>query len=124
MKHQISDNLFIRADNMLNNAGQELQRAEEDVVVPSVCYNSRETIYNYLEGYLNDKLILNTFNILWKRSAVSSIKWDNTIYKYQDLDFIFRNLYNNNLKGASINKNLINLLSMSGKRTIQKKKSV
>jgi hypothetical protein len=52
MKHQISDNLFIRAENLLDNAGQELQRAEEDVVVPAVCYNSRETIYNYLEGYL------------------------------------------------------------------------
>lgn len=62
---------------------------------------------NYLEGYLNDKLILNTFNILWKRSAVSSIKWDNTIYKYQDLDFIFRVLYKNLLKGARIDKSLI-----------------
>lgn len=62
---------------------------------------------NYLEGYLNDKLVLNTFNILWKRSTVVKTSWDNTINKYQDLDFLFRNLYKNDFKGASINRSLI-----------------
>ena len=52
MKKQISENLFIRAEDMLESAGRELQRAEEDVVVPAVCYNSRKTIFNYLEGFL------------------------------------------------------------------------
>jgi len=62
---------------------------------------------NYLEGYLNDILILNTFNILWKRTAVTSHDWDVSIHKYQDLDFIFRVLYKNTLKGEHVDKSLI-----------------
>jgi HEPN domain-containing protein len=52
MKNQISENLFVRAEHMLSNAEEELQRSEGDVVVPAVCYHTRKTIYNYLEGYL------------------------------------------------------------------------
>lgn len=52
MKNQISENLFVRAEAMMNNAEEELQRAEGDVVVPAVCYHTRKMIYNYLEGYL------------------------------------------------------------------------
>lgn len=52
MKKQISENLYMRAEDSLDAAGTELQRAEEDVVTPAVCYNARKTIINYLEGYL------------------------------------------------------------------------
>jgi HEPN domain-containing protein len=52
MKNQISENLFVRAEDMLNHAEEELQRAEGDVVVPAVCFHTRKTICNYLEGYL------------------------------------------------------------------------
>lgn len=64
-------------------------------------------VRNYLEGYLNDKLVINSLNILWKRTAVKDHDWDVGIHKYQDLDFIFRVLYKNTLTGARIDKSLI-----------------
>ncbi|GAB5564466.1 MAG: glycosyltransferase family 2 protein [Winogradskyella sp.] len=73
--------------------------AEKNYSIPKVS--------NYLEAFLMDKLILNTFNILWKRHAVKDVRWDTSILKYQDLDFTFRILYKNTLKGFSIDKCLI-----------------
>lgn len=52
MKKQISENLFIQAEDLLNEAYEELQRAEEDVVTPAVCYNAKKTIVNFMEGFL------------------------------------------------------------------------
>lgn len=70
---------------------------------------------NYLLAYLNDKIILNTFNILWKKAAVLDVKWDETIFKYQDLDFIFRALYNSRLNGSVV-KNCFIIVKLHSKR--------
>lgn len=52
MKKQISENLFIQAEDLLDAAYEELQRAEEDVVTPAVCYHAKQTIINFMEGFL------------------------------------------------------------------------
>jgi hypothetical protein len=36
----------------LKDAKQELERSQEDVVVPMVCFNTRLSISNYLRGFL------------------------------------------------------------------------
>lgn len=64
-------------------------------------------VTNFLTSYLNDELILNSLNILWRRYVVEVTKWDCEILKYQDLDFIFRVLYDNKYKGEAISAILI-----------------
>jgi hypothetical protein len=52
MELQNIDILISEADQMLNTAKEELQRAEEDVAAYMVCHNSRQSITNYLAAYL------------------------------------------------------------------------
>jgi hypothetical protein len=47
-----SQTLFGEADQLLDAASHELERAEEDVVIPMVCFNTRQSIVNYMRGYL------------------------------------------------------------------------
>ncbi|HLF64449.1 MAG TPA: HEPN domain-containing protein [Saprospiraceae bacterium] len=44
--------LFTEADQLLEVAKHELERSQEDVVVPMVCFNTRLSISNYLRGFL------------------------------------------------------------------------
>jgi HEPN domain-containing protein len=55
MKTINSKTLFADADQMLELADTEMNRAEEDVVTHLVCHNSRQSIANYLSGFLLDK---------------------------------------------------------------------
>ena len=52
MEHQNIDMLISEADQLLNTAIKEIQRSEEDVTAHMVCYNSRQSIINYLISYL------------------------------------------------------------------------
>ncbi len=55
MEHTVSistQTLFAEADQLLKSAKQELERSQEDVVVPMVCFNARLSISNYLRGFL------------------------------------------------------------------------
>ena len=52
MRTQNVDVLINEADQLLNSAVEELQRSEEDVTAYMVCYNSRQSIINYLTSYL------------------------------------------------------------------------
>lgn len=47
--------LFAEADQMLLAAEAEINRSAEDVVTHLVCHNSRQSIVNYLTGYLLEK---------------------------------------------------------------------
>ncbi len=47
--------LFADADQMLLAAEAEMNRSTEDVVTHLVCHNSRQSIVNYLTGYLLEK---------------------------------------------------------------------
>jgi len=47
-----SDALYSEADYMLAAADLEMQRSSEDVVTHTICYKSRQSITNYLRGYL------------------------------------------------------------------------
>jgi HEPN domain-containing protein len=49
VSHQM---LFTEADQLLKIAKQELERSQEDVVLPMVCFNARLSISNYLRGFL------------------------------------------------------------------------
>ena len=52
MEHQNIDMLINEADQLLHSATAEMQRSEEDVTAHMVCYNSRQSIINYLVSYL------------------------------------------------------------------------
>jgi len=52
MQTQNVDLLINEADQLLNTAMDELQRSEEDVTSYMVCYNSRQSIINYLSSFL------------------------------------------------------------------------
>lgn len=62
---------------------------------------------NYFLSYISDELRLNSQNMLWKKNGVESVKWDESINKFQDLDFIFKTLRTNSLIGASVEKVLV-----------------
>jgi len=64
---------------------------------------------NYLFGYIDDKLRLNGQNILWKKDKIMTLKWDEGLHKYQDLDFIFKVLRDNILNGFSIPDVLVDI---------------
>lgn len=49
--------LYAVADQLLQDAELEMDRSAEDVVTHLVCRNSRQSIENYLTGYLLDKLV-------------------------------------------------------------------
>ncbi len=53
MKNQNIDMLVNQADQLLDFASEELQRSEADVTAHMICYNSRQSIINYLISYLN-----------------------------------------------------------------------
>lgn len=44
--------LFAAADQMLMAADAEMNRAAEDAVTHLICHNSRQSIINYLQGFL------------------------------------------------------------------------
>jgi hypothetical protein len=52
-----TEGLFALAEELLNAAKHEQERAEEDVVSHLICANSRQSIANYLAGYLLQKNI-------------------------------------------------------------------
>ena len=52
--------LFTEADQLLHAADGELKRAMEDVVTHLICRNSRQSIINYLQGFLIEKGITPT----------------------------------------------------------------
>lgn len=52
MQTQDADILIAEANDLLNTATEELQRPEEDVMAQLVCYNSRQSIVNYLSAFL------------------------------------------------------------------------
>jgi hypothetical protein len=53
MENKNPDILINEANQLLNSAIEEMQRAEEDVSAYSVCFNSRQSIVNYLISYLS-----------------------------------------------------------------------
>ena len=55
MQTSSSQSLFADADQLLAAAHEEFSRAEEDAVTHLICHNSRQSISNYLMGYLLDK---------------------------------------------------------------------
>ena len=53
MKTIINSNVLYReADHMLEQGSHEMERAEEDVVTPMICFNVRQSLVNYLRGFL------------------------------------------------------------------------
>jgi len=52
MQNQNVDLLIKEADHLLDTASHELERSQEDVMAYTVCYNSRQSIVNYLSSYL------------------------------------------------------------------------
>lgn len=52
MRQQNADILIREADQLLEFASHEIERAEEDAATHSVCFNSRQSIVNYLVSYL------------------------------------------------------------------------
>lgn len=52
MRQQNADLLIREADKLLEFASHEIERAEEDVATHAVCFNSRQSIINYLSSYL------------------------------------------------------------------------
>lgn len=44
--------LYEEADQLLELGGHEMERAAEDVVIPMVCFNSRQSVVNYFRGFL------------------------------------------------------------------------
>ena len=53
MENKNPDILINEADQLLNTAIEEMQRAEEDVTAYTVSFNSRQSIINYLISYLS-----------------------------------------------------------------------
>ena len=76
-------NQYRQAEDMLELAIQEMFKAEEDVVVPSVCINSRNAILQYMKSFLQLNGVklkeINTLESL--RSQCSEINEE-----FQDLD--------------------------------------
>lgn len=52
-----SDTLFTMAEELLSHAEHEQERSEEDVVTHLICNNSRQSISNFLAGFLIQKNI-------------------------------------------------------------------
>ena len=52
MENKSPEILINEADQLLNFASKEMQRAEEDVTAYTVCFNARQSIVNYLISYL------------------------------------------------------------------------
>lgn len=52
MKNEVIANLQTEADLLLERARHELERSEEDVTAHLVCYNSRQSLTNYLISFL------------------------------------------------------------------------
>ena len=52
MQTQNVDLLIDQANQLLHAANEELQRSQEDVTAFTVCYNSRQSIVNYLLSFL------------------------------------------------------------------------
>lgn len=52
MQSTESQVLYSEADQLLRAADMEINRAEEDAVTHLICHNSRQSIVNYLKGYL------------------------------------------------------------------------
>jgi HEPN domain-containing protein len=44
--------LYAEAEQLLELGGHEMERAEEDVVIPMVCFNARQCVVNYFRGFL------------------------------------------------------------------------
>jgi hypothetical protein len=44
--------LFAEANQLMNVVGEEVNRPEEDAIAHLICYNSRQSINNYLAGFL------------------------------------------------------------------------
>ena len=51
------DKLLAYADELLGAAEEETQRSEEDVVTHLICVNSRQSLANYLAGFLMQRNI-------------------------------------------------------------------
>jgi len=52
MLHDEVDKMLEYANELLGSAEQEMERSHEDVVTHLVCMNSRQSIANYLAGFL------------------------------------------------------------------------
>lgn len=52
MQNQNIDVLISEADQLLDIAVEEFQRSKEDVIAYTVCYNSRQSVVNYLASFL------------------------------------------------------------------------
>ena len=52
MDTQRADILLQEADQMVQDAGAEMNRSEEDAITHTVCFKSRQAIVNYLTVYL------------------------------------------------------------------------
>lgn len=68
---------------------------------------------DYLKSYFFDLVKLNSFNICWDRDVIKKNLWDEKIYKFQDLDFIFRVLSKDFYYGLNIEKSLIQVRTHS-----------
>jgi hypothetical protein len=55
MQATTPQSLFTEADQLLMVADEEINRAQEDAVTHLICHNSRQSIANYLAGYLIEK---------------------------------------------------------------------
>lgn len=47
--------LYAEANQLLTRAAEEMNRAEEDSVTYVICHNSRQSIANFLKGFLLEK---------------------------------------------------------------------
>lgn len=60
IKLRESSILFQEAQHLLELGLQELERAEEDVVTPMVCFNTRLSVANYMRGFLLNREVMPT----------------------------------------------------------------
>ncbi|WP_372757810.1 glycosyltransferase family 2 protein [Mariniflexile sp.] len=87
-------------------------------------HNYTKQSENYILSYIFDELKLNSENILWKKTVIENVIWDENINKFQDLNFIFENLKTNTLKGESIEGILIEVRVFGDSISINQKANV
>lgn len=92
MNTNTAEGFYKRANQLLNAAEHEEERAEEDVVTHFICTNSRQSISDFLKGFLLEKNIAiqhpASIDSLYKQCQASDKRFDkldinNMVCKYE-----------------------------------------
>ena len=81
MNTNTAEGFYKRADQLLNAAEHEEERAEEDVVTHFICTNSRQSISDFMKGYLLEKNVAirhpASIDSLYKQCQASDKRFNN-----------------------------------------------